>query len=61
MTETAVFSDTNVSVEDVMSQLFLGTYAPQEGSLSNDLGNGVTAHVVGDSVDKTTVFEVSYR
>jgi len=60
VTETAVFSDTNVSVDDVMSQLFLATYAPQEGSVPNDLG-GVTAHSVGDSVDKTTVFEVSYR
>ena len=61
VTESAVFSDTNVSVDDVMSQLFLGTYAPQEGSVHNDLGNGVAAHIVGDSVDKTTVFEVSYR
>ena len=58
MTETAVFSDTNVSMDDVTSQLFLGTYAPQEGSVSTDLGNGVTAHIVGDSVDKTTIFEV---
>lgn len=56
--EDSVFSDTNVSRQDVMANLFLGALGTPKGSNSTDLGNGVIVHVVGDNVDENTVFEI---
>lgn len=62
VTDSVVFTDTaNVSKEDVMGQLFLGTYGPRDGSVSTDLENGVTVHIMGNSVDERTVFEVQAK
>jgi hypothetical protein len=54
-----VFSDTNVSKENVMSQLFIGALGPQAGSTAiNLLDSGLTIHRVGSFIDRNTVFEV---
>ncbi|KAL7542550.1 hypothetical protein ACHAXR_011864 [Thalassiosira sp. AJA248-18] len=61
VTESVVFADINsVSKDDVMSQLFIGALAPQDGDGSTEtvLGNGVTVHVVGGNVDTSTVFQI---
>lgn len=57
--ENVVFNDlVNVSKEDVMAQLFIGAAGAPDGSASNDLGNGVTAHSVNGNIDTSTVFQV---
>ena len=55
-----VFTDANVSKENVMSKLFIGALGPQAGSEPISLGIGFTAHVVGVEgiIDGDTVFEV---
>ncbi|KAL7543207.1 hypothetical protein ACHAXR_012486, partial [Thalassiosira sp. AJA248-18] len=58
VTESIVFTDTTVSKEDVMGQLFIGAYGPGDSSAPTDLENGVTVHIVGSNVDEHTVFEV---
>ena len=58
MEESAVFTNSSVTKDDVLSNLFMGVFGPPDSSIATDLGNGVTAHVVGGSVDGNTVFEV---
>lgn len=59
VTESVVFTDTsNVSKEDVMSQLFIGALGPPANSVPENLGVGLVAHKVGGIVDGTTVFQV---
>jgi len=56
--ESTVFEDVgSVSKADVMSQLFIGALGPRSGSVPT-AGNGFIAHIVGNSVDEYTVFEV---
>ena len=58
VTENAVFNDiASISKADVLSQLFIGTTGPQNGSVPST-GNQFTAHILGGVVDKSTVFEV---
>ena len=56
--ETTVFTDLSVTKEDVMSQLFIDSSAPQAGRNTTNLGEGVWAHLVGSTVDADTIFEV---
>lgn len=58
MSESVVFTDTNVSKEDITSQLFIGAQGPEDGSTPLDLGNDVIVHTVGSEVDGSTVFQV---
>ena len=53
-----VFTDTNMSKENVMSKLFIGALGPQAGSVPTSLGIGFTAHIGGGIIDGDTVFEV---
>ena len=61
MTEDVVFTSDNVSKEDVISQLYIGAFGPEDGSIATNLGNGVTIHKVGGNVDGSTVFEVQEK
>ncbi|KAL7542499.1 hypothetical protein ACHAXR_011825, partial [Thalassiosira sp. AJA248-18] len=61
VTESAVFTDiANLSKEDIMSELFIGALAPQDGDGSNAavIANDLTVHTIGGNVDASTVFEV---
>jgi hypothetical protein len=53
-----VFTDTNISKENVMSKLFIGALGPQADSVPTNLGIGFTAHIAGSIIDGDTVFEV---
>ena len=56
--ESFVFDDVGfISKADVMSQLFIGASGPPMGSISI-AGDEFTAHVLGDKIDESTVFEV---
>ena len=56
--ESTVFDEAgSVSKTDVMSQLFIGALGPPNDSVPT-AGDGFTAHIVGDAVDESTVFEV---
>lgn len=43
--------------EQILSNVFIGSIGPADGS-TNLIGDGFTAHVVGGSIDESTVFEV---
>ena len=59
VTDSVVFTDMSVTKEDVMSQLFIGSLGPQDGSHNaTNITDGLTAHTVGGVVDDQTVFEV---
>jgi hypothetical protein len=53
-----VFTNTNVSKEDVMLQLFIGALGPQAGSEPTSLGTELKAHIVGGIINEMTIFEV---
>jgi len=59
VTDSVVFTDMSVTKEDVMSQLFIGSLGPQDGSHNaTNITDGLTAHTVGGVVDDQTIFEV---
>ena len=59
--ESIVFYDiTTVSKEDILSQLFVGARGPPGGSVATG-ADAYTAHIVGDTIDETTVFEVNHQ
>lgn len=59
--EGVVFSGNDVgsiSKKDIMSQLFIGAFGPSSGSVPVSGGNDLIVHIVGDTMDENTVFEV---
>ena len=58
VTDSVVFTDMSVTKEDVMSQLFIGSLGPSDGSVATNITDGLTVHTVGGVVDEVTVFEV---
>ncbi len=58
VTEGVVFNTTNVSKENVMSQLFIGALGPPADSVPTSLSFGLSVHIVGGNIDADTVFEV---
>ena len=58
VTDSVVFTDMSVTKEDVMSQLFIGSLGPSDGSVATYITDGLTVHTVGGVVDEVTVFEV---
>ena len=62
MTDSVVFTDImGVTREDVTKHLFLGALGPQDGSTANAIGDGLVAHIVGGTVDGSTVFEIQEK
>ena len=58
VSESVVFqSIENIDKMQVMNQLFLGALGPDAASTSTE-GNGFVAHIVNETVDASTVFEV---
>ena len=54
-----MFTDiAGITKENVTSSLFIGASGPQESSDATVIDDGLTAHVVGGTVDASTVFEV---
>jgi hypothetical protein len=58
VTDSVVFTNANVSKEDVMSQLFIGALGPPVDSVPTSLGVGLSVHIVGGVIDGDTIFEV---
>jgi len=58
VTDSAVFTNINVSKENIMSQLFIGAQGPQDDSTRTDIDDNVAVHRVGGNVDRSTVFEI---
>ena len=48
----------DVSREKVSNNLFLGALGPEDGSKATVIEDGLVVHLVGDNVDRNTVFEV---